>query len=434
MKLIFDIIKNGSDTPSQRKYQFDMMNGNIGRSEGSDWTLTDSNNYISSKHVLVEFKDGIYFIKDVSTNGTFLKNPYKRLPKNISIKINSTDIFIIGEYEIQARFINNEYSQDDIISEDNNLSNKNIHEVQKINQLIPNDDDFLDDFILEDSNIMNSSFIIPDEEDYDSSFGSNLNNNDNIDLNPKNSIEATILDTEVVKGDTNVNPLNEHINIHNFEEVPIEIEDTPTKKVEEKINNTILSAKHNQDISILEKKLGIELNSLSEDQKDYILNEISDIVLNCLDGLKNSLSVKEKIRKDLQISNNSPSYNISNPILMGQHALNLLNDKDANELKLSEAVKKSFSELDTHNIALHRSSKNLINIAVMKFSPKSLEHHFETNGELNNLMPKKYQMWDSYINMFKKLNDEPDFGINLIEKDFAKEYNNISYSIKLKSI
>ncbi len=126
--------------------------------------------------------------------------------------------------------------------------------------------------------------------------------------------------------------------------------------------------------------------------------------------------------------------NISNPILMGQHALNLLNDKDANELKLSEAVKKSFSELDTHNIALHRSSKNLINIAVMKFSPKSLEHHFETNGELNNLMPKKYQMWDSYINMFKKLNDEPDFGINLIEKDFAKEYNNISYSIKLKSI
>lgn len=43
-------------------------------------------------------------------------------------------------------------------------------------------------------------------------------------------------------------------------------------------------------------------------------------------------------------------------------------------------------------------------------------------------------MWDAYINMFKKLSEDPDFGINLIEKDFSKEYNNISYSIKLTSI
>ena len=39
-----------------------------------------------------------------------------------------------------------------------------------------------------------------------------------------------------------------------------------------------------------------------------------------------------------------------------------------------------------------------------------------------------------HINMFKKLNEDPDFGINLIEKDFSNEYNNISYSIKLTSI
>ena len=49
-------------------------------------------------------------------------------------------------------------------------------------------------------------------------------------------------------------------------------------------------------------------------------------------------------------------------------------------------------------------------------------------------MPKKYQMWDCYINMFKKLNEDPDFGINLLAKDFSNEYNNISYSIKLQSI
>ncbi len=58
-------------------------------------------------------------------------------------------------------------------------------------------------------------------------------------------------------------------------------------------------------------------------------------------------------------------------------------------MKISEAVSKSFKELDIHNIALHRSSKNLVNIAALKFSPKSLEHHFETSGDLNALNAKK---------------------------------------------
>jgi len=463
MKLIFDLIKNGKDIPEKRNFHFNMTGGSIGRSDDVDWTLTDRKNYISSNHASVEFKDGIYFIKDQSTNGTYLKYPYKKLPKNISIKINSTDIFIIGDYEIQARFIDNDYSQDDIINNDYSRSNNNSRNPQLGTQLIPNDDDFLDDFILEDSNVMNNSFIIPDD---DSDFGSNVMNmfNDkkdveNNNLNPFNNIKTTILDTEFVDDRTYTDPLNQHINVQSFTEV-IEpevikeeeiIQEVTPKKVVEEVTEVIIEKEEiieepitkkpilskeetEQGISIIEKKLGIELSSLNQEDRDYILTEISDIVINCLDGLKKSLNTKEKIKNDLLISNNSHAYNDSNPVKMGQHALNLLENKNNNDIKISEAVNKSFKELDIHNIALHRSSKNLINIAVLKFSPKSLEHHFETSGELNALMPKKYQMWDAYINMFKKLNEDPDFGINLIEKDFSKEYNNISYSIKLTSI
>ena len=463
MKLIFDLIKNGKDIPEKRNFHFNMTGGSIGRSNDVDWTLTDRKNYISSNHASVEFKDGIYFIKDQSTNGTYLKYPYKKLPKNISIKINSTDIFIIGDYEIQARFIDNDYSQDDIINNDYSRSNNKFSSPQLGTQLIPNDDDFLDDFILEDSNVMNNSFIIPDD---DNDFGSNVMNmfndkNDvhNDNLNPFNDIQTTILDTDFVEDRTYSDPLNQHINVQNFTEViePEElkeeaiIEKTKPKRVIEEVTEVILEKEEiieepiiqkpifskeetEHGLSIIEKKLGIELSSLNQEDRDYILTEISDIVINSLDGLKKSLNTKEKIKKDLLISNNSNAYNDSNPVKMGQHALNLLENKNSNDIKISEAVNKSFKELDIHNIALHRSSKNLINIAVLKFSPKSLEHHFETNGELNALMPKKYQMWDAYINMFKKLNEDPDFGINLIEKDFSKEYNNISYSIKLTSI
>lgn len=441
MKLIFDIIKNAKDVPIKRNFHFNMTSGVIGRSDEVDWTLVDRKNYISSSHATVEYKDGIYFIKDTSTNGTFLKYPYKKLPKNISIKINSTDIFILGDYEIQARFIDNEYSQDDIISND---YSKPIQENRpSTTPLIPNDD-FLDDFLLEDSSVMSNSFIIPEDEDFTSNSRDIFDDEEAItkNLNPFHDVQTTILDNEFDEEREQSDPLTEHINIQTFKEVSNVIEEdfnqfeeVKTEKEEDVVEIVPLSKEESShSLSILEKRLGIELSSLSQEKRDFILTEISDIVINCLDGLKNSLDTKEKIKDDLQVKDSSQVSNNGNPVKMGSHSLNLLDNKSGDDIKISEAVKKSFKELDIHNIALHRSSRNLINISISKFSPKSLEHQFETSGQLNALMPKRYQMWDAYVNMFKKLSEDPDFGINLIEKDFSNEYNNISYNIKLTSI
>lgn len=446
MKLIFDIIKSGKDFPLKRNFHFNMTNGTIGRSEEASWQLTDRQNYISSNHVSIEYKDGMYFIKDTSTNGTFLKYPYKKLPREMTIKINSTDIFIIGDYEIQARFSDNDYNQEDIISsKSSNILTQNTSNstIQQTSQLIPDDD-----FLLEDNEIMNSSFVIPEEENFDnnvmSMFKEDEVSSDFDDIENYTKAEPTIIEEDFISDTVSFDPLQEHLNIPKFKDEIIEEEIVET--IEEEIivekqsnsqtpkvildDNEVLNS-----INILEKKLGIELSSLSQEQREAVVTEIANIVINSLDGLKSSLDIKDKIKKDLAISNVNPEYNDANPIKMGQYSLNLLDYKNnVNGIKLSEAIKKSFNELNIHNIALHRSSKNLINIAVSKFSPKSLEHHFDTNGELSALMPKKYQMWDAYINMFKKLNEDPDFGVNLIAKDFSNEYNNISYTIKLTSI
>ncbi len=265
MKLIFDIIKNGKDVPVKRNYHFNMTSGSIGRADDVDWSLNDSNNYISSNHATVEYKDGIYFIKDHSTNGTFLKYPYKKLPKNISIKINSTDIFIIGDYEIQARFIDNDYSQDDIISSDYSVNNNNtINTTPATNQLIPNDDDFLDDFILEDSNVMDNSFIIPDDdEDFNSSVMNMFNSKDDIqnkDLNPFNDIETTIMDTEFVDERTISDPLNEHINIQNFQEIiePEEVEEIQPEDIQKEITEVIIEKEEIKEEKSISKNINAE--------------------------------------------------------------------------------------------------------------------------------------------------------------------------------
>jgi len=437
MKLIFDIIKTGREFPSRRNFHFNKTNGIIGRSEQCDWQLVDSKNYISNNHIEIEYKDGMYFIKDISTNGTFLKHPYKKIPKNISIKINSTDIFIVGEYEIQARFMDNDYSQNDIISykPQNNISANNQQVSRNIsNELIP------DDFLLEDDSVMNNSFITEENEvDYDNNV-MNVFKDENIedqfdDLYDFEKEPFKIDNTHNLNSVTN-QLKHEHINIPTFMEKEEKVQ-ISKEIVEPVISTEIIEeefdfVQNDNSLEILEKKLGIKFNNLSKEERNRKLEEIANIVINSLDGLKNSLDTKDKIKKDLMIEDNS--LNDDNPIRMGQHSISLLNEISNNNIKLSEAVNKSFKELNIHNIALHRSSKNLINIAVTKFSPKSLEHHFESTGELNSLMPKKYQMWDSYINMFKKLNENPDFGINLISKDFTNEYKNVLYTIKLTSV
>ncbi|QDF28484.1 type VI secretion system-associated FHA domain protein TagH [Halarcobacter anaerophilus] len=443
MKLIFDIIKNGRDFPKKRNFHFNMANGIIGRSEDCDFYLVDSQNYISNQHAVIEYKHGIYFIKDISTNGTFLKSPYKRLPKNMSIKINSTDIFIIGDYEIQARFIDDDYSQDDIVSYKSQLEYSNVESSIRVpKQVIPDDD-----FFLEDSSIMNNSFVPQEDENYDTNIMNVFEKEEEEQFDDLYDFEKEpFFENGEDIGSVSNQLTQEHINIPKFEREQSEITFDVKKNKESEVlitqeetskkekNLQIYSNQEDEALLILEKKLGISLKSLSKEEKKAKLEEIAQIVINSLDGLKNSLEVKDKIKKDLSIDNVGIKKD-DNPVKMGQYALNLLNDRlDKNSLKLSEAIKKSFNELNIHNIALHRSSKNLINIAATKFSPKSLELYFESNGEINSLMPKKYQMWDAYVKMFKKINEDQDFGINFIAKDFSKEYNNICYTIKLTSI
>lgn len=446
MKLIFDIIKTGREFPPKKNYHFNQKNGTIGRSEENDWQLVDSQNYISNRHAQVEYKDGMYFIKDLSTNGTFLKHPYKRLPKNIPIKINSTDIFIVGEYEIQARFMDNDYSQSDIVSY--KPTNNIIHQEQSgqniSNKLIP------DDFLLDDESIMNNSFADEEESFHDNNVMNLFKDEDDV----KNHFDD-LYDFEKepfeIENSHNLNTVTnqleyEHIEIPTLSNIKQEIVDevknveveTVEEVIDEKVEETVIKSfdktiDSNKSLAILEKKLGIKFSQLDEDETNKKLEELADIIINSLDGVKDALNTKDKIKKDLLIED--ANIKDDNPIRMGQYALSILNETSQKDnIKLSEAVKKSFKELNIHNIALHRSSKNLINIAVTKFSPKSLEHHFESTGDLNSLMPKKYQMWDAYINMFKKLNENPDFGINLISKDFTNEYKNVLYTIKLTSL
>lgn len=440
MKLVFDIVKSGGDVPSHRNFHFDMNGGSIGRNESCNWVLSDDQNYISGQHLSIVFMDDTYFIKDESTNGTFLKHPYKKLPKGHPVKINASDIFIVGDHEIQARYSYNEYAQDDIIG--------SINKSQAQENIIPNDD-----FLFESKANSFGELESSAEEDifdlFDDS-GQKKEIFDDIFDTVEVSVEEELLNNIVPKAavgddfnevieaeyetDERVMSLDEHFDIPSFEEKVLQsAEPEPTFTPQVKATPVATNGSVESALLILEEKLGIQLLSIPSEERDQVMVEIGNIVLNTLDHLGRSVQIKEKTKQDLRLSASTIDHQTNNPVMLGRAATKLLqpNSSDLGMIKLSDAVTKSLSDINLHSVALHGATKNIMKITAKKFAPKNLEYRFESTGVLRGIMPKSSMMWKAYTEMFDNLHENPAIGIEMIARDFSEEYENLIYSLKL---
>lgn len=79
--------------------------GSIGRAEHCDLCLADDNNTISKIHALIHFRDNMYFITDVSTNGVFINTETVPIGKGNTKQILEGEKLRFGDYIIQATFL-----------------------------------------------------------------------------------------------------------------------------------------------------------------------------------------------------------------------------------------------------------------------------------------------------------------------------------------
>jgi len=76
--------------------------GTIGRSADNDWVLPDPLRYVSAHHARVNFRDGQFFLEDVSTNGVFVNDDERPLAKRSAdgYRLQNGDIVRMGDYHI----------------------------------------------------------------------------------------------------------------------------------------------------------------------------------------------------------------------------------------------------------------------------------------------------------------------------------------------
>ena len=83
---------------------FSVEGGTIGRSADNDWVLPDPLRYVSAHHARVQFREGHYYLQDVSTNGVFVNDDVEPLAKRGSsgYRLANGDVLRMGAYQIVA--------------------------------------------------------------------------------------------------------------------------------------------------------------------------------------------------------------------------------------------------------------------------------------------------------------------------------------------
>ncbi|MBS0379798.1 MAG: type VI secretion system-associated FHA domain protein TagH [Proteobacteria bacterium] len=83
---------------------FSVEGGTIGRSADNDWVLPDPSRYVSAHHARVQFREGHFYLQDVSTNGVYVNDEQEPLAKRGSsgYRLTNGDMLRMGEYHIVA--------------------------------------------------------------------------------------------------------------------------------------------------------------------------------------------------------------------------------------------------------------------------------------------------------------------------------------------
>jgi len=99
LKIVSD---NAGAAGAHSRWTFGVNGGRIGRSESNDWVLRDPDRYVSGHHAEIEHRAGTWWLRDTSTNGTFVNESDEALGSEQPHKLAHGDRIRIGEYEIEV--------------------------------------------------------------------------------------------------------------------------------------------------------------------------------------------------------------------------------------------------------------------------------------------------------------------------------------------
>jgi predicted component of type VI protein secretion system len=83
--------------------EFHEVGGTIGRSLQNDWILPDPDRYISGRHATIDYKGGMYYLADTSSNGVYMNGEHEPVGKGNPRRLFDGEYMRMGDFEFEIR-------------------------------------------------------------------------------------------------------------------------------------------------------------------------------------------------------------------------------------------------------------------------------------------------------------------------------------------
>jgi predicted component of type VI protein secretion system len=103
MALRLSVISEQRDRLGERSsIVFGVTGGSIGRALDNDWVLPDAQRYLSGHHARVHFRQGGWYLEDISSNGVYVNDATAPLGRRVPCALHDGDLLRLGEYHVRV--------------------------------------------------------------------------------------------------------------------------------------------------------------------------------------------------------------------------------------------------------------------------------------------------------------------------------------------
>ncbi|TFY90528.1 type VI secretion system-associated FHA domain protein TagH [Pseudomonas kairouanensis] len=371
MQLVFEMCAGSRGDPASFK-TFDGTGGVIGRGATCDWIIADPLRLVSSHHGLVTYRNGQYFLTDISSNGIGVSGGAERLHRGQARLICEGDVYQLGSVEIRARLKRQAYpgTQPDA--------------------MIP-DDAFLG----------LDPLCTLDLEHQRSEASAELDALAVATLAPDQSIGHGSVEAD-------------HLVLPQWAEPGPE----PVAKA--------IPVTQDEFWGRFSAALGMPLDALDLHGREELAIKVAGLFRQTTEGLRQTLRTRDELNDELNPGWASPVPRNRNPITHGtdSHATvaALLGDAEPGALPAEAAVADACRAIQVHQLALVTACRTAVRGALAAFAPGHLLLCFEREGKTPRLVTDGTH-WRAYQRHYQRQVDNDHLVGQLLRQDFCAAYS-----------
>ena len=370
----------------QRVREFPAVGGTIGRSPDSDWVLPDESRYVSSRHAMIDYQGGAYYLVDTSKNGVFVNGADTPVGQGHPQRLFDGDQLRIGGFEVAV----------DISGGDEELRG----------------DDGMRDSIVR-------AQLVPEDE----------------------SVEQTLVSADKLMGNSNQ---QRHLAptravVAGARGAPVRPVAVPRAPKKPATATTTASASasasapgdsEQRALALFLEGAGIKPEAIAGNTPAAVLQGSGKLLRVMVSGLMELLRERSHMKDTFRLPQTLMQAAQNNPLKFSpsvDEALRyLFNDRgEGAYLGAEDAVRAGFRDVRQHEQALVKAMLRAVQDYVERFDPQELKSRFDKGLKRGGLLSggNKLKYWELYEESYPALTQREDGGPpQLFTEEFARAY------------